>query len=274
MVEIAETRIYNNTAILLTGCIDPKGMCNTALQCADIRKTHYLEAIDFYLRETNLKIVFCENTNTDIFDEITSLKKYERLEYLTFQGNNYDKNRGKGCGEARIIKYAIEHSQYIQSVDYIIKITGRVKILNISNLLRIWGGRRKNLMAMVEFCALDYAKSICFLTSKDWLLTTVSKYGELLQDNKFDFEMMLCTSIAVTPGMRILPWFPIVDGICGGTNKRYLNCCILQRKINHYYTQYYIYKNRGKEDFLYAFGSRLYWLYYIVARKLYLCVYS
>lgn len=271
---MSETRLYNKVAILLTGCINPNGMCYTALQCADIRKVHYLEAIDFYLQETNLRIVFCENTDTNIFDEIISPKKYERLEYLTFQGNNYDKSRGKGYGEARTIKYAIEHSQYIQSVDYIIKITGRVKILNISNLLKRRIPRKKDLVAMVEFSALDYAKSVCFGASKDWLFTTVSKYDELLQDGNFDFEMMLGTSIAVTPGMRIVPWFPIVDGICGGTNKRYLNRCMPQRKADHYYIQYYIYKNRREQAFLYTHISKLCWLYSIVVRKLYFCIYS
>ena len=121
----------------MTATVVPNGTKYTYLQDPETRKSQYLEAIDFYLRETAYDIVFCENTGANLFDEIESQEKYGRLEYLTFYGNDYDKSLGKGYGEARIIEYAIRNSQRLKSADFVIKITGRVKILNLYELAHI-----------------------------------------------------------------------------------------------------------------------------------------
>ena len=93
--------------ILLTGCINPNGMKYTALQDPKEREKQYIEAIGFYLRKTSLPIVFCENTNYIPFaNYFSEHKKSGRFEYLTFDGNSYDKNKGKGFGEALIVDYA------------------------------------------------------------------------------------------------------------------------------------------------------------------------
>ena len=90
--------------ILLTACINPNGMANTALQDAEVRKTQYLDAIDFYLKATKCNIVLCENTGTDLFDEVSSPEKYTRLESLVFCGNDYNKSRGIFCDVYKIRK--------------------------------------------------------------------------------------------------------------------------------------------------------------------------
>ena len=126
----------NNIAILLTGTITPNGMGNTVLQDPTLREKQYIDAIEYYLNGTDLKIVFCENSEKNIFHKINSEKKTTQLECITFDGNNYDKNRGKGYGEAAIIKYALENSEFLNSADYLFKITGRVKIKNIKKLIK------------------------------------------------------------------------------------------------------------------------------------------
>lgn len=119
--------------ILLTGSINPKGMAYTVLNDPQIRKRQYLEAVNFYLKATTLPIVFCENTMVDIINE--KLKKFiqeGRFEYITFDGNNFDKTLGKGYGECEIIEYAYRHSRLIQNAPFVIKITGRIIIPDIS----------------------------------------------------------------------------------------------------------------------------------------------
>lgn len=124
------------TVILLTACINPKGMNFTALQDGKVRLKQYLDALDFYLQNTNYKIVFAENSNYDISSKYTKFIDSGRLEILTFQGNNYDKTLGKGFGEALIIKYAIEKSKVLKNATNIIKITGRLIISNITTLVK------------------------------------------------------------------------------------------------------------------------------------------
>lgn len=119
--------------ILLTACISPEGMIFTKLQDSTVREAQYINAINYYLANTEFKIVFCNNSGEDISNKIIHNKN--RVEFLSFNGNNFDKNFGKGYGEFIIIKYALENSLFIKEADYIIKITGRIKVKNITKSL-------------------------------------------------------------------------------------------------------------------------------------------
>ena len=259
----------SNVAILMTACINPNGMGCTALQNPKIRKAQYLEAIDYYLNETKYDIVFCENTGTNIYDEIQSPEKHIRLEYLTFLGNEYDKRKGKSYGEAVIIQYAIQNSRKLQNCEYIIKITGRVKILNLNSLAVKLSKRRPfGQIVALEFSNKDWAKSVCFFSPKEWLLMTVEKYRVLLSDTGYNFEKMISDSITKTRGMKVCRFHPIIDGICAWSNTSYINLNMSQRKLNHFCALRYLYRSRG--DKLNYLRTALYWIYYIVERKLYI----
>ncbi len=123
-----------NYCILLTACVNPSGMSHTVLQDASVRAKQYKNALDFYLQNTNTPIIFCENTNYDISQEYIHFIITGRLEVLTFDGNNYDKGRGKGYGEALIMKYALDNSEIIRQCKYIIKITGRIIVKDINRI--------------------------------------------------------------------------------------------------------------------------------------------
>ena len=88
--------------ILLTGCINTGGMPFTWLTDTNERLKQYADAIHYYLETTNNEIVFCENSNTNIFPLFENDKNNDRLEILTFPGNK-EKQKGKGYGEAEII---------------------------------------------------------------------------------------------------------------------------------------------------------------------------
>lgn len=135
----------NRFTILLTGCISPNGMKYTSLQDSLIREKQYYDAIRFYLKETSLNIVFCENSNKTSFAE--NFKSYQdagRYEFLTFDGNSFDRNKGKGYGEALIIKHALNNSKLINKESSLIKITGRIIISNIKTILLLY--KRKNYL--------------------------------------------------------------------------------------------------------------------------------
>lgn len=52
--------------LLLTACINPDGMPFTCLADVGVRKKQYIEALNFYLKNTTRKIVFVENSGTDM----------------------------------------------------------------------------------------------------------------------------------------------------------------------------------------------------------------
>lgn len=230
------------SVILLTACINPNGMANTALQDAGIRKAQYLDAIDFYLNETKCNIVFCENTETDLFDEVSSPEKYKRMETLVFRGNDYNKSRGKAYGEAKIIEYAIRHSEFIGDANCVCKITGRVKILNINDILirddRKWAER-----ATIKAHLLwrGYMNSVCYVASKDWLLKTMETFAEQLnEENGCDMSDMLYNAMLNTENVKILTCLPAIDGISGTHNMLYGNidggvyARCADMRLNHY----------------------------------------
>ena len=74
--------------LLLTGCINPNGMAFTALSNLEERKRQYINAIRYYLSNTNFQIVFCENSGTDISPLFQRGIDSGRMEYLTFNGNH------------------------------------------------------------------------------------------------------------------------------------------------------------------------------------------
>lgn len=120
--------------ILLTACVNPQGMVFTAIQDAEKRKKQYIEAIKYYISYTNFKIVVVENT---LFDFATFFTPEERVEFLTFDGNSFDKNLGKGYGEGIILNYAFSNSRLIERSNHIIKISGRHIVSNVVTIVKV-----------------------------------------------------------------------------------------------------------------------------------------
>ena len=213
----------------MTACVDPQGMSYTYLQDKDIRKQQYIEAIEFYLDKTDLPIVFAENTNTD-FSHL--FKKYideGRLEYITFDGNSgFDKIKGKGYGEALIMMYAINHSHILNNCNYLIKVSGRIKVENIermanSNWLRIKHVWRSNVES------ITCIPTIVFITEpnilKQLLTTHMEKISEIDRGNNWIENVVaraLCDDKSLNY-VRIIPFTfsPRYYAYSGTSNKKY-----------------------------------------------------
>lgn len=94
--------------ILLTACVNPNGMAFTKLNDQKLRLNQYKSSIKFYLENTDKQIIVVENTGYDFSNDFISYVYKQRLECLTFDGNNYNKSLGKGYGESLIIDYALK----------------------------------------------------------------------------------------------------------------------------------------------------------------------
>lgn len=59
---------------------------------------------------------------------------------LHLKGNEeFDRKKGKGYGEALILEYALEHSLFVHQCDFLVKITGRLKLLNVNSMIGFIG---------------------------------------------------------------------------------------------------------------------------------------
>jgi hypothetical protein len=121
--------------ILLTACVNPQGMSYCALQNGNIRLNQYKDAIFFYLSNTKYRIVVVDNSGFDFSNDFIDSINLGRLEVMCFYGNSYDKSRGKGYGELSIIDYTFKNSKFINENSYIIKITGRIIVSNINEII-------------------------------------------------------------------------------------------------------------------------------------------
>lgn len=92
--------------LLLTACIKPNSTDALAIRDAFTRKGQYLEAIQWYLDNTNFGITFCENSGTAISLSELDMRGHDeaRLEILTYTSQPTIPERGKGYKEMEISK--------------------------------------------------------------------------------------------------------------------------------------------------------------------------
>lgn len=194
--------------ILLTGCIDPGGMPFTNLQNLEVRKAQYVEAINFYLQNTTCHVLFVENSGNDISADFAQSADRERLEFLTFHGNNFNKTLGKGYGEILILEHAVAHSEFVKRSAFICKITGRYKILNIKSLLDFYNQERPQLMVLLGQ-RLNYSDSRLFFANSSFYEKIFFNYKDRVDDSKgVYFEHALCKAVldAINQGYTYLPF--------------------------------------------------------------------
>ena len=209
--------------IFLTACVKPNGMTYTVLNDIHIRKQQYIDALRWYLENTSHTIVFVENTNTDLSSVFKEWIVKGRLEMLSFKGNDYDISLGKGYGEAKILEYGLEYSNYIERDDVVVKISGRYICKNIATILNKynsidtvyanigkddWGG--------------NIASSSFVIGSKRfWIDFFLQRREELNDSKRFHFEHLLYESICrwKEEGMRHKEFWtqPQLEGVSGTT---------------------------------------------------------
>jgi hypothetical protein len=221
--------------ILLTACIDPRGMSNTYLTDIEERKMQYVNALHFYINKTNLDIVFVENSGYDISSFFEKQINENRLEILTYKADDANRFRGKGFGEAEIIEYAISHSNKIIEPCTLIKITGRLIVDNISKIIRFY-----SLLLSRKTIQCNMSSDFSFADSK--LIIAPLFFYEILTRNKSlmndcegnYFEHILAMSIKEQEKFYYSFFLenPIFLGVSGTSGVAYTNDIInTNRKI-------------------------------------------
>lgn len=217
----------SDIVILLTCTINVKGMTFTALTDVQVREKHYLEAIEYYFNRTKVKIVIVENTGHDFSRSLDGkLLHSKRLEILSFNGNNFPKELGKGYGELEAISYAMNNSKFISADTLIIKVTGRYKVSNIQTFIKDVKTGSSDLCQFLYFKGHKAAFSGIFIASRFFLKNVLEKNHQLMDDSKgVYFEHILARSIIdyrfAGGNYKMLKSFPRLIGISGTDNKQH-----------------------------------------------------
>lgn len=171
--------------LILTATIDSGYFGNVETKIIDIeeRRNQYHETLEKYIVQSNFdKFVFAENSGTHLDEEYfkqLALKYNKKIEFLTLMGDiDKTKKYGKSYGEAKLIADAVGKSEFLKQEQAFYKVTGRVWIENINNLV-------ENNSLTSQFVAYNH---------NQWLVTiffrlTLKDYKEYLSHVLDEFEM-------------------------------------------------------------------------------------
>lgn len=126
--------------ILMSATITPsKDMPGSTRMDPAVRMNDYVEALKYYESvspEVVDRIVFLENSDTDLTPLKNALQRasYNKVEFISVS-SDYPPSKGKGYGEFRMFDEGLLASEVIKADDHIWKVTGRLKILNIEQLI-------------------------------------------------------------------------------------------------------------------------------------------
>ncbi len=132
--------IEQDLALLLTASIDIKGMPKAYPSLPEQRQKDYCNSLKFYVENHPQirNIIFVENSgwSLDTMKEAARNNPHKKnLEFISLNCNDFPRTFGKGYGESLLMEKGIEQSQLIKNVNYIAKITGRIYLLNITQIL-------------------------------------------------------------------------------------------------------------------------------------------
>jgi hypothetical protein len=112
--------------LLLTSSINTNNCSFTERTSIQDRMNDYIKSLFKLLTNTDFDIVFIDNSNYDLTLLKKLFKNYiDRIEFLSFNGNNFDRSLGKSYGELEIIKFCLENSKKFKHYPLLIKSTGR-----------------------------------------------------------------------------------------------------------------------------------------------------
>ena len=127
---------------IVTGTIQPGvEVGQLTIRNTTERLKQYIDSIQFLIDSKAFsKIIFCENSGYGVEElkelEVAARKENIQLELLSFVGNKEQLLiHGKGYGEGEIMKYVFCHSHVIGNEKAFVKITGRMKIVNIKKIV-------------------------------------------------------------------------------------------------------------------------------------------
>lgn len=128
---------------IVTGTISPaKGMSQLVLKDEKERLEQYKSSLQLLLCSGAFeKVIFCDNSNFEM-EQISFLKEIARnndveLELMSFQGDTQKVcMQGKGYGEGEIMNYVFSRSKLLYAEDYFVKLTGRLVVDNIKNIVK------------------------------------------------------------------------------------------------------------------------------------------
>lgn len=208
---------------IITGTISPAAhMSQLVLRDEKERLKQYKDSIQSVLCSGAFnKVVFCENSNygTEEMAYLTEVAEDNgaELELLSFQGN-VEKAciHGKGYGEGEIMDYVFSHSELLRKEAYFVKITGRLKVDNIKDIVSRMNRQRTYFNIPNRTRRDIYDTRMYGMPVNQFRDYFLHSYEQVMDEQGIFLEMVY-TRILQQCGIKVcnFPRYPRIVGISG-----------------------------------------------------------
>ncbi len=216
--------------LIITGTIAPKKQDKLTVSDTDERLKQYVDSIEFYIVSGAFKkIIFCDNSNylceeTDKTLANKAMSNGVELEIFHFDGDSEKVlHKGKGYGEGEIMEYIFTQSTLLQGETRFFKVTGRLMVHNIKELVKKIGDRdiyinipNRNEKSMYDTRLYAIKTDIykkCFLKA----------YESVDDDNGYYLEHVFADGIKNNLlKSRNFAKYPRITGVSGTFGSRYV----------------------------------------------------
>jgi hypothetical protein len=213
--------------LVLTATITPPiGVPNLRRADPALRREDYRRGLTFYLKQPSTvidRIVFLENSNSDVSDFRDLVQRQcndKKVEILAFDGLDHPPAYGRGYGEFKMLDIGFQRSEELkalQAQEVFWKVTGRLRVLNIADLIRS-APRKYQLLADFRYWpqkAVDWRIMSC--TREGYQQLYEGQYALFREDARgmagesYDFARL----VGCTNELGIVPRYPRQPKIAG-----------------------------------------------------------
>jgi hypothetical protein len=230
-----------DVTLVMTSSIDVNGMTSSSRPDPFLREQDYLGTLTYYLtRHPDVRrIVFIENSGWPLDRLKQAVSRCnphgKEVELISLNCNQFPRTLGKSYGEMLLLDEGLSRSQLAAKAPYIAKITGRIYVDNLTQVLKsvrkpfefMVDLRDHGLYEMLRLPASGrYGDSRLFVVSLRFYNEVLrGKYTQLDEGNQKFIETLLY-NVAKDPcyASRTIRRFPVeafYRGLAGHLNKQY-----------------------------------------------------
>jgi hypothetical protein len=219
---------WDKCALVITSSVHVNARY-TALSDPGERERQYVDALSFHIRETPIqKIIVCDNSGY-VYPEWTlelAAAHHKRLELLSFTGDKAAMAKyGKGYGEGEIMEYVLANSRLMTEAEGFLKVTGRLKLINMERTLRRADHRNNYFMPvslirprwLVPVAARPCVEVRVYYVTKEFFGSVLlDAYRKVSDDKTYFLEHAYHDAMAASPArLQCFPIAPEITGISG-----------------------------------------------------------
>ncbi len=223
--------------LITTASNPPEGVFALRMTNVATRKITAKAAVFFWAAMGVQKIVIADATGQTLLDESDVLLltqmglEVEQVHYL--QDNDRVIEKGKGYGEGALIKFALEHSKLLQTVDHFFKCTGKVYCRNFLEIKSLIQKNKIQTIFWRDELNPSLVDTRFFYATKKFTSEYLLPAFEHVDDRHHIFSEHCAMKMAREKLKQAASIRPMLSGFSGTTNQPYFdsNLGLLDQKL-------------------------------------------